>query len=267
VFSTAIGGIDHAFSAIVDTGCSLSCTNHKEDFRPGTLQPLESHVSLGGIAGNLLIQYKRIVDWETPDEFGNIVPFTTMALYHQDLPGRLFSPQAYLREQSTIHGPKFEKEICFILLADKAEWHGNGTKLFAMKYDASYLPLITLFHKDTACSTLAAMQSVLHHSNKNLSPMSKIWLRWHVKLGHLSFSHVLKLALGGFLGHLALGIDRTKILDQPHCAACQFGKQVHKSDGATIQRKHPNVVGSLKSNQLQPGDRIFSDQLESRVHR
>jgi hypothetical protein len=92
--------------------------------------------------------------------------FTTMALYHQDLPGRLFSPQAYLREQSAIHGSKFEKDNCFSVLADRAEWHVNGKRLFTMKYDASYLPYITLFHKDMAHSTLAAMQSVLHHSTR-----------------------------------------------------------------------------------------------------
>jgi Reverse transcriptase (RNA-dependent DNA polymerase) len=266
MFATAIGEMNHAFSAIVDTGCSLSCTNNKGDFRPGTFAKLESPVSLGGIAGDLLINFKGIVDWETLDDFGNVVTLSTVALYHESLPGRLFSPQTYLQEQSKLKGQNIHLDNCFSVFADRAEWHADGKCIFTMKYDSSFLPRVTLFRKGMAHSTLSALQSVLHHTNKNLSPMSKIWLRWHVKLGHLSFSHVLKLALGGFLDHLSLGIDRTKIPDQPHCAACQFGKQVRKPDGATIQRKNPNVSGSLKSNQLKPGDRIFSDQLESRVH-
>jgi hypothetical protein len=254
MFATAIGEMDHAFSAIVDTGCSLSCTNNKGDFRHGTLQQLDSPVSLGGIAGDLLINLRGIVDWETLDDYGNVVSLSTTALYHESLPGRLFSPQAYLMEQSNLQGHTLHMDNCFSVFADKAEWHADGKCLFTMKYDSSFLPRVTLFRKGTAHSTLSALQSVLHHSNKNLSPMSKIWLRWHVKLGHLSFSHVLKLALGGFLDHLSLGIDRTKIPDQPHCAACQFGKQVRKPDGSTILRKNPTVTGSLKVDQLQPGD-------------
>jgi hypothetical protein len=215
VFATATGGINHAFSAIMDTGCSLSCTNSKDDFRPGTLTKLPSPIQLGGIAGDLDIEYQGMVDWETIDNFGNVVTFTTLALYHQQLPGRLFSPQAYLREQSELRGHSMNLEDHMGAFANRAEWHMDGKVLFTMNYDASYLPRVTFFRKDQARATLSAMQSVLHQSNQNLSPMSKVWMRWHVKLGHLSFSHVLKLALGGYLDNLALGINRTKIPDHP----------------------------------------------------
>ena len=153
----------------------------------------------------------------------------------------------------------------FKVMSDRAEWHMNGQKLFTMAYDGSFLPRVTLFHKDKAETTLKAMHSVLHKENQNLGPKSRIWMKWHVKLGHLSFQHVRKLALGGFLDKLAFGLQRDAVPDQPHCAACQFGKQVRKPDGATITTKNPDVTGSLKVDQLEPGQRIFSDQLESRV--
>ena len=96
MFHAATGGINHTFSAIADTGASHTATPEKLDFIPGTLKKLEEPVSLGGIAGHLKIEYSGMVHWETIDAFGNILEFQTKAFYHPDLPGRLFSPQAYL---------------------------------------------------------------------------------------------------------------------------------------------------------------------------
>ena len=100
LFHAATGGTNHAFSSIADTGCSHTCSPEKLDFIPGTLKKLDQPISLGGIAGDLLIEYSGMVHWETIDVHGNIMEFKTKAFYHPDLPGRLFSPQAYLIEQS-----------------------------------------------------------------------------------------------------------------------------------------------------------------------
>ena len=133
-----------------------------------------------------------------------------------------------------------------------------------MNYDHSFLPRIVLFSKGTAMSSLKAMSSVLHSENRNLSPLQKIWMRWHVKLGHLSFSHVRKLALGGFLDKTALGLLRPSA-DSPHCAACRYGKQTRLPDKTTTTKKNPESIGALKEGHLTPGSKIFCDQLESRV--
>jgi hypothetical protein len=90
-------------------------------------------------------------------------------------------------------------------------------------------------------------------------------MRWHIKLGHLSFSRVMKLALGGFLDHHALGLERNSLIGQPKCAASQFGKQTRRPDHTTITTKNPDHTGALKEGQPRPGDRVFTDQLESRV--
>lgn len=52
---------------------------------------------------------------------------------------------------------------------------------------------------------------------------------------------------------------------QPKCVSCQFSKQVRCADHATVQVKNPKSEGALKEGQLQPGDRVFTDQLKSRV--
>ena len=97
-----------------------------------------------------------MVHWETIDSFGNIVEFHTKAFYHPDLPGRLFSPQAYLKEQSILRGSAMDPDDHFKVMADRAEWHMDGQKLFSMAYDSSFLPRVTLFHKGKAESTLKA---------------------------------------------------------------------------------------------------------------
>jgi len=114
-------------------------------------------------------------------------------------------------------------------------------------------------------TTLEALNATVYQGNQNLSPLKKLWLCWHIKLGHIGFSHVQKLALGGFLDRLSLDLLCTTVTDYPRCASCQHGKQKRTPDPSTTVIKNQELIRSLKENQLSPGDRIFCDQLESRV--
>ena len=146
-----------------------------------------------------------------------------------------------------------------------------------MKYDESFLPRINLFKKGTALSSAQDMfsafesrmmgttKSVLDPSNQNLSPFKRLWMLWHIKLEHLSFERVLKLALGGYLDQQAMKLQREVVGKPPVCASCAFGRQVRKPDGTTITSKNPETQGSLKEGMLDPGQQIFCDQLESSV--
>jgi len=125
--------------------------------------------------------------------------------------------------------------------------------------------LSSLFSKGEAIPTLKALSNVLHPSNQNLTPTQKIWQRWHFKLGHIAYSHIQKLPLGGFLDRVSMGLLRTRIADHPKCSACQFGKQTRLPDETTSTIKREDHLSSLKEGQLKPGDCIFCDQLESRV--
>ena len=114
-------------------------------------------------------------------------------------------------------------------------------------------------------SSLKAMSSVLSHDNENLTPLQKIWLRWHIKLGHLAFAHVQRLGLGGFLDKGAMGLLHSKMSEHPKCASCQCGKQTRMADGSTTTVKNKDVVGALKVNHTTPGSCVFADQLESHI--
>lgn len=51
----------------------------------------------------------------------------------------------------------------------------------------------------------------------------------------------------------------------PCCGSCLYGRQVKKPDGTTTTSKNPETTGGLKKDVLVPGQRIYSDQLESSV--
>jgi len=78
-------------------------------------------------------------------------------------------------------------------------------------------------------------------------------------------SLVAKLARSARLDRIALGLFQAKDIDQPKCAACQYGKQTRLPDPTTTVIKNQELMGSLKTGQLIPGSRVFCDQLESRI--
>ena len=75
-----------------------------------------------------------------------------------------------------------------------------------------------------------------------------------------------QLALGGYFGTPALGLDQLDDSDAPMCEACKYGKQTRKPDETTITTRNPATTGGLKEGILTPGLKCFSDQLVS-VHR
>ena len=116
-----------------------------------------------------------------------------------------------------------------------------------MAYDnQTFLPKLTLFQDGTADKVLHAMAGIVtEETNQNLTPLSKLWLQWHFKLGHLGFKHVKWLAEQGALG---AGAARIKgVLDNAlKCSACQFGKQHKRPTGSKKVTKNPAKEGTLK---------------------
>jgi hypothetical protein len=96
VLHTAVNKSSHSFSAVADSGCSETCTNCLEDFMPGTIGKLKVPISLGDIAGSLLITHASRIHWETIDDFGEMVTFQTVAFYHPDL---IVQPTNLLQER------------------------------------------------------------------------------------------------------------------------------------------------------------------------
>ena len=85
---------------------------------------------------------------------------------------------------------------------------------------------------------------------KSLDPNDEL-LRWHYRLGHLSFNRIRQLARMGQLP------KRLRTCKKPFCTACQYGK---------LTKRPWRVKGEDKSNAkvaARPGQVVSVDQLES----
>ena len=59
------------------------------------------------------------IHWETIDDFGEVITFQTIAFYHPDLPGRLFSPQTHCRRE--MQGQQVDR----VVDGDHSVWRAN----------------------------------------------------------------------------------------------------------------------------------------------
>ena len=265
----------NAFTCIVDSGCSYSATNTFSDVDPKSIRRLSNPILLGGIAGGLTIEFVGQATWETLDNDGNLFSITDSVLIHPDLPHRLLSPQSFLsqgrKNRNTINIPDAgqdwhgDDDDHFRVYHNRAEFHKQGKQRITMDFDSSHLPRMILFSKNQAIPALEAMAGVLNPSNTNLSTLQKLWMQLHVKLGHISWSHVQKLGIGGSLGLMPMKLSDAKPVELPLCSACQYGKQTRTPDNTTTTIKNPDKMGGLKRDQTTPGATIFCDHLESHV--
>ena len=264
--------------AIVDTGANYSIFNSFQYVDPSSIRRLSSPVNVGGISGGLEVWFVGTTNCETVDEDGNVIPIQEQVLINEQLPFPILSPQAFLSHKANggqgslptadfteLQHDSGDLQEHFRVFHDRTEWHMQGRRILTMNYDDNYLPRLTLFRKGTALPTLTALNAVLSPTNRNLSDIKKTWLRWHIKLGHLSFSRVQQMAIGGLLDLVALGLNKTRVGDPPPCASCAQGRQTRTPDKTTITKKVAESVGALKEGILRPGQRVFCDQLESRI--
>lgn len=96
LFHQATHGNEHVFSAIVDSGCTHSTTNSFADVEPTTIRKLSVPLSVGGINGDIKVEYVGRARWETIDDYGNIIPFHDQVFINESIPYKLLSPQAFL---------------------------------------------------------------------------------------------------------------------------------------------------------------------------
>ena len=249
----------NTYSTILDTGASMTAVPDKNMCEPGSIRKLPKAIELDGIAGGLMIEYTGRLKAETIDKNGNVFPFETTVMINDQLPGILVSPQALLFDQ------RDNLDDHFRVYHNRVEWHARNQHLLDIHYDSSFLPRFSFFQAGKAEESLKAFHSSVHSTNKNLTTLQKIWLKWHTKMGHLSFPHVQKLAIGGFFDKHSLALSTLKSHDHPQCEACKYGKQARRPDGINNSTKKEEKIGSLKQGKLNPGQTIYMDQLESRV--
>ena len=140
----------------------------------------------------------------TVSDNGNIASIKTKAYFHKDLPTRLFSPQAYLKELSS--------DECLKFFKDRAELCLNKDSKVTVGMNSVGLPLLNLLKSGCTTKALSAFNGFLvSTSNINLDPKTKLWLKWHYKLGHLAFEHVRSLGISDRLDAAANGLFKSEL--------------------------------------------------------
>ncbi|MGL5500301.1 MAG: GAG-pre-integrase domain-containing protein, partial [Plesiomonas shigelloides] len=218
-FNDLLRNAPNSFTGILDTGASWNAINDPNLCDPKSIKLLETPIILDGIAGGLKIEKTGEMNIDVVTQSGEIKTIRASAMIHESLPGILLCPQALLKDSSTNTSDHFR------VYHDRMEWYEQGQQLLTVPYDTSFLPRMTFFRKGCADASLKGLFGSVHDTNKNLSPLKKLWLKWHIKLGHLSFSHTQKLAIGGFLDKSGLGLSGVPTGEQPQCEACRYGKQ------------------------------------------
>ena len=128
-----------------------------------------------------------------------------------------------------------------------------------------------------ACANLIS-QNVLDVRNKNLSPAQRILLLFHQRLGHVRFQTVQSLfqqpeeTSPSFLDSgptckpcLVAPSKSVLTCPSPACATCNIAKARRRPTKAKKTSPNPDVIDSLRANDLQPGDCFSVDQYESSV--
>ena len=195
---------------IIYSGCSKTVTGFKDDFMD--LQPLDQHLIMEGIAGQLHATHKGTVRYEVIDSRGEVAELKTSALYMPGLKCRLLSPQYYIHEKGKGHSRlSMEYEgISFSLSPNK--------HVFVPYNEDTKLPVMPAFANVISSAETLAMTGCLHdEANQNLSWAKKWLLKMHVCLGHIGFKHLQWIGRKGWLGGLGIKLGDNN-LDAPKCA-------------------------------------------------
>ena len=250
-FNDKMDLIKGCFYFIVDSGCACSCSPFKEDFTD--LQPLKRPIILKGVTGDITCHYGGTIRVETINSKGNISVLETPGYYNPEQSVRLFSPQSHFWLT-----PKHEGLLCLSWAKTFLELPGAGRIPLTID-KTSMMPLMTCFQNADAVVEYLSNPCVTDDINPNLTKPSKMLHCFHYKLGHLGFQHLRWIlrhmplfGAKGWIGHFS-------DTDSPLCTACiQGGMQRRPIKGNTHTQRQK---GSLKREQLIPGQRMFSDQL------
>jgi len=255
------------FPVIWDTGASRSVSPSKDDFK-GAIRPSATR-SLTGLANGLEVCGEGEVKWTIMADNG--LPFTLehTAYYVPGSPCRLMSCQTFTEYTYSLYGHAYEFVMRTYDPKSKSMQLRPSTEqeFFGRQLD---LPTITCVLDERTNLPISVASSasrkpsahvnmcVTEEHNQNLSHAQKELLRWHFRLGHLGCKTIQMLLRSRVLGESNLKRAAGKC-PVPKCASCQYGKQKRRATGAAVTAPVREREGALKSEDLQPGQRVSVD--------
>ena len=252
---------ESSFQIIWDSGAS-GCISHDIDDFVGDIDKPESIRKLTGLAKGLAIAGTGHAEWAIPDEFGNHRVLHLPAYYVPKANVRLLSTTSFAQAYP---GEKYIGDHTGIRVTGIANDPNRGP-IHAMINPANNLPMSTAYRANAVqkgSEILANIISTVNENNTNLSEPEKELLRWHQRLGHLSFKKIQFLMRTGVLAHTEktrrLHTAAAKLTVAPKCAACRFGKQLARTTPSTTHQQVRSNAGALKKENLTPGQYVSVD--------
>jgi hypothetical protein len=219
---------ESTFSLIWDSGASISISHNKDDFIGPIMTSPGIGTRLKGIVKGLSIQGKGHVMWAVLDTLGQLCGLKVPAYYVPQARVQLLSTTSLLQ---SYQGETINMEAHQLTLSglDGSE---SRNPVVARVNPINNLPMTTAYLYSDVGAVPEALNAVITSVstvNLNLSEAQKELVRWHNRLGHVSYQQVQSLMRLGTLAHSAatphLHTAACKLTELPKCAACQFGKQ------------------------------------------
>ena len=252
---------------IWDSGASVCITPDKKDFLEYTpTSNIKEVKTMGGKASQVVGE--GLILWSMHDSRGQLRHLKLKAYHIPSATTRLLSTSSLLQT--------YEDEIISV--------NGVALMLSGMPNDSTRNPIIAYYNPVTNLPTttiynyqdihkpaelLANTASVVDDHNRNLSQAEKELLKWHYRLGHLSFRKIQHLMKTGVLSNTessrTLHTAASKIRYPPKCAACLFGKQTTRPAPGKTTTIVQDRAGVLRAGNLFPGTEVSVDHFISSI--
>ena len=278
---------------IWDSGASISISPSRDDF-VGPISSVPSTARINGLLKGAKIAGKGYVAWSFIDKTGMLRTVKLPAYYLPQAKVRLLSTTSLLQHypSESIH----QNDKGLYLSGSQTgplPWDGvrtNGIDVLvdpstnlptALAYDPNIAPRAQAFRAAGSQGPSGGPPTpsgssggppppfapsetpVTVSSNENLTEAEKELIRWHCKLGHLSFAKIQFLMRTGVLAatesQRRLHIACSRLQHSPLCAGCQFAKQKLRSSPGKTSHIVKDRDGVMSRDKLLPGQRVSID--------
>ncbi|KAI2509100.1 hypothetical protein MHU86_5348 [Fragilaria crotonensis] len=256
---------ESTFSVIWDSGASVTISPEKLDF-VGPLSRPSTITQLNGIAKGLRIEGEGKVHWSFHDSTGKLRTLELPAYYVPKIRVRLLSTTSLLQ---TYSDETIKVEAHRLTMSGVPD-DPNRSPIVAHVNPDNNLPTSQAYRQPAilpAAECLNATISAVNEANLNLSEPEKELLRWHYRLGHISFRKIQFLMRSGVLtksnNKRKLHQAACSLTELPKCAACQYGKQHRRPAPGRVSTAVRDREGVLKDGHLVPGQQVSVDHFVS----
>ena len=218
---------------------------------------------LNGISKGLKVEYHGHVAWTMQDVNGQLRSIKVPAFLAPSIKQRLMSTTSLLQRYRNEFINMDHDQLT--LSGDLTDLRTRGP-IEAPVNPSNNLPTSKIYSYEATsrqATSFAAEVTSVHQANANLSETEKELLRWHFRLGHLSFRRVQFLLRTGVLarseGTRRLHTSASKLTSPPLCAACQYGKQTRRPAPGVRQSQIKDTANVLTRDKLVPGQETSVD--------